>query len=95
MVIMPPPVKKTFIPHRVQSFHGMGHVFTHVSARRRTVISSNQREPYWFMKFMGEYHCVYDELYNGARIADLYYQYDDKQWEFNYGLCNILTGPST
>ena len=95
MVIMPPPVKKTFIPHRVQSFHGMGHVFTHVSARRRSAINQAMREPYWFMKFMGEYHCVYDELYNGARIADLYYQYDDKQWEFNYGLCNILTGPST
>jgi hypothetical protein len=93
MLIMPPRVDRSFTPHRLQSFHGAGHVFTHVSARKREHIQT--RKPYWFMNWMSEYHCVYDEAFNGSRIADLYFQIDDAQFEFNYGLCNILTGPSS
>ena len=95
MVIMPPPVKKSLTPHRVQSFHGMGHVFTHASSKRKNSILPITKQPYWFMKYMDDYPCVYDDLYNGGRVSDLYYQYNGIQFEFNYGLCNILTGPSS
>ena len=94
MITAIPPVKKTFSPHRLQSFHGMGHVVTHVAARERGY-NKNYKQPYWFMKYMQDYHCIYDEQYNGARIADLYFQFNEIQYEFNYGMCNILTGVST
>ena len=35
MITATPPAEKTFSAHRLQSFHGMGHVFTHVAARQR------------------------------------------------------------
>ena len=93
MLLLIPPTNKSITPHRIQSFHGAGHVFTHVSAKSRNYI--NTKKPYWFMNWMSEYHCIYDEAFNGSRIADLYFQVDDTQFEFNYGLCNILTGPSS
>ena len=93
MITLPPPNKTSRSPLRTQSFHGASHVITHVASKNNKI--SNTKGQYWFMKWMENYHCMYDDAYNGGRIADLYFQSDGIQYEFSYGLCNILTGSAT
>ena len=94
MIITPPTQLLQKSPNRAQSFHGMGHVITHATSKASSIFLRS-KEPYWFMNWMGNHHFIYDDSHDGSRISDLYFQMENTQYELNYGMCNILTGPSS
>ena len=94
LIIAPPTEIYHRAPNRAQSFHGMGHVLTHASSKASSIFLRS-KEPYWFMNWMNNHHCIYDDSHNGTRITDLYFQVENTQYELNYGMCNILTGASS
>jgi len=92
MVTLPPVGDLVRSPRRAQMVTAGAHVITTSPLGFRN--TDTKKFKYWWLDWMAEYNYIYDDTYNGSRISDLYFQLDENQYEFNYGLCGILTGDS-